>query len=559
MSTYDVDVLIVGSGPVGCTFARKLVEEGRNVLMIDAGAQLSGRYGEHLKNSFLYQKNVDLFASVIRGHLHPLSVATSDKPVVTLDPSSFQYDMDDYKGFVLNNQNPEQKEKDNLGAEAATYAVGGMATHWTCAVPEFVLDLERTHNGEQYPIDEAEMAKLYDAAGTLLHRTTTVFSSSARHLLVKKVLHDKGFSSVTELPLAVSARPDAKKSDCVSWSAADTVLGTLADPAQEQPLPGQGTFTLLAEHQCTRLEITGDEDAEQTVTGVHVRNLRDLREKVVIKAAAYVVACGPVLTPQLLFASGVKSKSMGRYLTEQPMAFCQTVLKQEYLDTVLDKLPENSEARARVEAYMKEQEQKKKEKVPGADPVPFPKGELEPNLWIGATKEHPWHCQIHRDAFSYGAVPPNIDSRLIVDLRWFGMSRPRLENRVEFSTSIKDTFGMPQPTFHFQLSKEERADAGRMMAHMMQVASALGGFMPGSEPQFLTPGLPLHIGGTTRMGKDRKTSVVDPDSRVWGVKNLFLGGNSLHPYGNAGNPTLTSMAMALKAIDAVKSTLPPKS
>ena len=66
--------------------------------------------------------------------------------------------------------------------------------------------------------------------------------------------------------------------------------------------------------------------------------------------------------------------------------------------------------------------------------------------------------------------------------------------------------------------------------------------MPGSEPQFLTPGLPLHIAGTTRMGKDEKTSVVDPNSQVWRVKNLFLGGNGLHPFGNAANPTLTSVA-----------------
>src|SRR5680860_977194 len=64
-----VDVLIVGSGPVGSTYARKLVEAGRSVYMVDAGARHSLRPGEHLKNSYLYQRNIDLFASVIRGHL----------------------------------------------------------------------------------------------------------------------------------------------------------------------------------------------------------------------------------------------------------------------------------------------------------------------------------------------------------------------------------------------------------------------------------------------------------------------------------------------------------
>ena len=64
--TINVDTLIVGSGPVGATFARELVSAGRTVCMVEAGAQLSQRPGEHLKNSYLYQRNLDLFSSVIR-------------------------------------------------------------------------------------------------------------------------------------------------------------------------------------------------------------------------------------------------------------------------------------------------------------------------------------------------------------------------------------------------------------------------------------------------------------------------------------------------------------
>ncbi len=63
------DVLIVGTGPVGCTFARYLVPEGRRVIMIDAGAQLSPRPGEHLKNAFVYQRNIDKFTSIVQGML----------------------------------------------------------------------------------------------------------------------------------------------------------------------------------------------------------------------------------------------------------------------------------------------------------------------------------------------------------------------------------------------------------------------------------------------------------------------------------------------------------
>jgi flavin-dependent dehydrogenase len=47
----EVDVMVAGSGPIGCTFARTLVVGGRHASMFEAGAQHSARPGEHLKNA----------------------------------------------------------------------------------------------------------------------------------------------------------------------------------------------------------------------------------------------------------------------------------------------------------------------------------------------------------------------------------------------------------------------------------------------------------------------------------------------------------------------------
>lgn len=554
---HEADVLIIGSGPVGCAFARTLVGAGKSVLMIDAGAQLSRRYGEHLKNSYLFQRNIDLFVSVIKGNLLPLSTATNREPVLTLDPSAFSYDPDKYAGFSMRNQNPEQRVHRNLPAAAATYAVGGMATHWTCAVPRFHPEVERRHAGQDYPIDDNEMDKRYGEAESLLARSTSVFASSARHLLVKRVLQRAGeeFADVTELPLAVSDRADSARTAAVTWSAADTVLGDLADPAH---VPPRGSFTLLPEHQCVRLEIAGS-DKHQRVRYAVVRNLRDVREEIRLRAGTYVVACGAVPTPQLLFNSGVTLPALGRYLTEQPMSFCQVVLQQEHMDCVEEILrtasggdgdPDDAAA-DRVARYRAAQLKRLRSGDKCADPVPVPPTERDPNLALLVTERRPWHCQIHRDAFTYGAVPPNVDPRLIVDLRWFGISRPHPENKVTFSRRLRDTFDMPQPTFHFCLDEAERKATDRMNEHMLRTAAVLGGFMPGSEPVFLTPGLPLHIAGTTRMGRSPLDSVVDEHSKVWNIDNLYLGGNGLHPFGNASNPTLTSVAMALHAADTI--------
>ena len=116
-----------------------------------------------------------------------------------------------------------------------------------------------------------------------------------------------------------------------------------------------------------------------------------------------------------------------------------------------------------------------------------------------------------------------------------------------FSDEYKDIFGLPQPTFDFTLSDEDRQRQHEMMKDMLRAASALGGFLPGSEPQFVAPGLPLHFASTVRMGDNPETSVCDSNSKVWGVDNLYVGGNGVIPRGQASNPTLTSVSLAIKA------------
>lgn len=58
-----------------------------------------------------------------------------------------------------------------------------------------------------------------------------------------------------------------------------------------------------------------------------------------------------------------------------------------------------------------------------------------------------------------------------------------------------------------------------------------------------------HIGGyhhmgTTRMGNNVKTSVVDANCRVHGIQNLYIAGSSVFPTGGWANPTLTIIALA---------------
>ncbi|KAG8686097.1 hypothetical protein FRC08_012747 [Ceratobasidium sp. 394] len=185
------------------------------------------------------------------------------------------------------------------------------------------------------------------------------------------------------------------------------------------------------------------------------------------------------------------------------------------------------------------------------DPLPFPHADPEPQITSPVTPERPWHTQIHRDAFSYGAVAQNIDSRLVVDFRWFGCTQPVETNYITFERDMVDAYGMPQPTFNFVPDEKSMHDAHRMMTDMCEVAQKVGGYLPGSEPQFMAPGLALHLGGTTRLGHNVKTSCANFRGQVHGFPNLYVAGNGVIDTPFAANPTLTSMALAIYSAEDI--------
>lgn len=62
-----------------------------------------------------------------------------------------------------------------------------------------------------------------------------------------------------------------------------------------------------------------------------------------------------------------------------------------------------------------------------------------------------------------------------------------------------------------------------------------------------------HIIGTTPMGNDPATSIVDRDSRHHQLRNLLVLGSSTFPQGGPANPSLTLSALALRAADRLTS------
>lgn len=433
------DVLIVGSGPIGCTFARVLHQGGLRVLMLEVGSQLSAKYGENAKNVYLYnyhEDGLDTLSNVVKGELIPVSQPVNRAWPETLDPIcqpkpvARKLYAGTRKGF--NGQNPEQDPALNLPSAASSFQVGGMAGHWTCCTPRPFAD-ERI--GPDL-IPEAELDQLYAEAEEILNTNQTAFAGSLRGQVVQAALAD-AFPTlptgreVAMLPLACQRQRD----HWVHWTGADTILGGLAVPGSSE------TFQLRAETLCRRL-IWED----RLVTGAVVTDLKT-QNTYEVRARYVVVAANSVCTPQLLWASDIRPEPLGRYLNDQPMLFCQVVLSHAILAQI--------------------------RKLPGArnKPIPIPRDDPIPNVWIPYSPQHPYHCQVHRDSFPYSQLPGNtgIDHRTIIELRWFCCKEIRAEDRMFLSNKFVDQYGMPQITFDYSYSRKDEETIHAAFADITKV------------------------------------------------------------------------------------------
>jgi choline dehydrogenase-like flavoprotein len=55
--------------------------------------------------------------------------------------------------------------------------------------------------------------------------------------------------------------------------------------------------------------------------------------------------------------------------------------------------------------------------------------------------------------------------------------------------------------------------------------------------------------GTARMGRDPKTSVLNPHNQVWDAPNVFVTDGSCMTSASCVNPSLTYMALTARAAD----------
>ncbi|MBP2266178.1 choline dehydrogenase-like flavoprotein [Pseudarthrobacter sp. PvP004] len=402
------------------------------------------------------------------------------------------------------------EEQSGLPAASATQCVGGMATQWTAACP-------RPRGSEVIPfIDPKSMDAAFDRAEKLLdvsNQQLGLWSEDPVGQVIAELFNAGRTpeSVVQSMPLAVTSENGHRK-----WSGMDTVLGdTVGSPG----------FELLANTRCTRVIMDG-----RTARGVEVVDevLGAVRQ---IFASNVVITAGSLHGPQLLFASGIRPRALGRYLNDHHMIVGAVAVPRRSSG--------NDESLIRSGTDV----------VSGVTWIPFDDDVL------------PLHGQImHTDA-SPVAVTGNADAGMqVISLGWFAAKDIQDTDRMEFSETETDSYGMPWFTIHYELTQRDRELIQLAKEKTSLMADALGSSIYSDDAYLMPAGFSLHYQGTMRMGPvDDGTSTCDATSRVWNTENVFVGGNGVIPTATACNPTLTSVALAVLGADEIVRRMGPYS
>ena len=520
----SVDVLIIGSGPVGATFARVIADQSpeATILMIDAGPRLTQRPGLHVKNIPNLQEQ-------------------KEAQIRSQGPTQFEYEtppMPERAGAMaakghkrisllsrpgthLINPNDADIEKSDMPATAAATNVGGAGVHWTCACP-------RPSNTERIPfIPYDEWDRVCTHAEELLAVTTKAYPETVEGFAIQQVLGElfnpilPDDLKVRPMPLAVQPQADGT----LYWSGPEVILGHLLEMLDE----ADGRFHLRSETICRQLIV-----AEDRIIGAEIEHLPSgKRERM---SAQYIaVAADSLRTPQLLWASGIRPRALGHYLNDHCFSFTPVVLS----DSVIERARQTLQADGRMLLGKRLED----EVTIGIYHVPF------------HAPEHPYHAQVmHLDIspFAIDTTEMRGHAKHIVGLGWVFAKQIRFEDYVEFSDSETDHFGMPKMTFHYALTEADVAAKEAASHEQKRVALAFGASPAEVQTLTMPNGTSLHYQGTMRMGEqDDGTSVCDSYSQVWGVHNLYVGGNGVIPTATACNPTLTSVALAVRAAEKI--------
>jgi len=523
MSGERFDVCVIGSGAAGGVLASQLVKRGARVALIEAG-----KYRDPSK---------------LRTHAWPYDQGMpSTVPSVTPDPK----------------REPVAYEGDPIFVSRGR-VLGGRTTHWNGVALRFSEDdfREWSVNGieEDWPLTYRELAPYYDQAEELM-----VVCGTRENL---EVLPDGRFIR----PLRMRCSENILDRACRK-------IGMRVIPVRKALAtePGHGRAAChycghcmdgcrvsaifnTAEHVIRQARRTGGlvlrsgwmvrelrTDGEARVTSAAIFE-RDSREEGEIKADVFVACCGNVESARLLlnsrsrrFPHGLANSNdvVGRYLHGHI-----TAEVHGYLGNLVGKRSTNQDG-ALDHAYIPRSQTPKGADYAGGFGVQLNvRGYMRP------------HHARHVPGFGRDFKKRVRDLQPAhTDALAFGKVIGHAENRITLHPDRRDDYGLPLPQVHFRWQPNDRAMYSAMIKACHAIYDTAGVALRVQQPG--PSGFASHEVGCVRMGKDPKTSVLNEFNQTHEIENLFVVDGSSFTTFPEKNPTLTIVALAIRAAENIQ-------
>jgi choline dehydrogenase-like flavoprotein len=264
-----------------------------------------------------------------------------------------------------------------------------------------------------------------------------------------------------------------------------------------------------------------------------------------VEAGAFVLAAGAIENARLLLLSDIGNErdQVGRYYMDHPRGQIGTIEGYRSLD--LSDIWDVRTLAGRTHVGFRL-----------ADEVQERCSILNSHVFLEPVPQRlplVWRWPVARTA----AALHRVRSSPIVAVHNHLEQAPIASNRVRLGEAT-DPLGNPKPRIEWSLGELDRRTIAvfhellreqLQRARMGELDSEL---LDRRSPAFDGLHDASHSMGTTRMGHDPATSVVDRDCKVHGIRNLFIAGSSVFPTGGHANPTATIAALAIRLADHVK-------
>ena len=452
--------------------------------------------------------------------------------------------------------------------------LGGRTNHWGRISlrfgPHDFRGRSRDGLGDDWPIGYDDVAPYYDRIDELIgifgsneglpNHPDGIFQPPPRprcyELLVKDACDRMGITCIPSR-LSIITKPLNGRAPChycgqcnrgCAVNANFSSPGVLIAPALKT-----GRLTLITDAMAR--EVTTDASGSATGVSFVDKNTgtdEHVRARVVVLAASACESARLLLNSRSSrFPDGLANSSgvVGKYLTDTTGTDVAG-----FIPKMVDQIPHNEDGVGGMHVYMPWWIDNRK--------LDFPRG-YHIEVWgglgmpaygfMGDIQRYPsgggYGKQLKEDYRRYYGATIGFSGR--------GEMIPNSDSYCEIDPDTVDRWGIPVLRFHWKWSDHELLQVKHMQETFRALVSEMGGEvfspMPGADEGYgIAPGgRIIHELGTTRMGRDPRSSVVNEFGQAHDVKNLFVADGGPFVSQADKNPTWTILALSMRTSDYI--------